>query len=384
MSEHNKTALALVVFCGIGVHIAMLGSRLVLSLQAIALGGDTFSVGLLLALYGLLPLLIAVPTGRWIDRTGVYLPMLWACAGMLVGLLVPAAFPDIAALCAGALMLGGSLMVMIISLNNLTGVLGRPEDRSSNFGWLALSYSIGMLIGPFAAGVGIDALGHRPTLIGLAAAPLAMLAALVFGRARLPRMRKAAPMRAQGLFDLLRPPHLRSMYFVFAAVSTGYELHGFLAPVYGNRIGLSASTIGVLGSSVALGMFAIRICAPWIMRRMNEWRILGLALVCAGILYALFVQLTSVPLLMLVSFLIGTAMGVTQPVSMALLHNAAPPGRTGEALGLRTMIMTSVQSITQLSLGAMSGVAGIAPVVWATSAAIAYVGWYANRRGSGK
>ena len=381
MLPHNKTALAVAMLCGAGVHIAMMGSRLTMSLQAISLGGDSFTVGLLLALYGLAPLFIAVPTGRWIDRTGVYRPLLWTCACMLAGLLIPAAVAHITALYAGALLLGAGVMMMIISLNNLTGAISSVADRPANFGWLALAYSIGMLIGPFAAGIGIDHIGHRSTLIALAASPLAMLGAIVFARRVLPRLSRAGPAKVRGMFDLFREPRLRGIYLVGAAVSAAYELHGFLAPVYGHRIGLSASTIGLLGSSVAFGVLGIRVAAPWLMTHVNEWRILGAALLGSGFFYALFVQLTNVPLLMLVSFLIGASMGVTQPVSMSLLHGASPEGRVGEALGLRTMIMNGGQSITQLSLGAVSGLAGIAPVIWAASAVIFCAGWYAERRG---
>lgn len=376
----GAAALLLVGFCGAGVHIAMAGGKLALSLHAISLGGDSFTVGLLLGLYGLLPLFISVPVGRWVDRIGALRPMLYSCAALVVGLLIPSVYASIAALCAGAIIQGASVMATIIALNNMTGALGRPEDRAANFGWLALSSAIGLLIGPIAVGVGIDTLGHGPTLIGLAIVALAILAVLAIERSRVPGTGREPTAKPKGLFDLFRHRPLRGVFVVSAAVATSYELHGFLAPVYGSHIGLSASTIGALASAVALGVFAIRVAAPFLLRRVNEWRLIATALMTAGFLYAIFVQVTNVPVLLLVSMLIGTAMGITQPVAMALLHNAAPPGRTGEAQGLRAMIMSSMQALAQISLGALSGAAGLVAVAWAVSAAVIAVGWYAHTR----
>src|ERR1700741_5307175 len=178
--------LALVVYCGMALHVVVMGSRIVLSLQAIALGGDQLLVGALLSLYGLIPLAISVPMGRWIDRIGVYRPLLGTTLAMLAGLLVPAAFPAIPALCMGALLLGGGLMTMVLCLNNITGNIGRPEDRASNFGWLAMSYSAGLLVGPLIAGFGIDHLGHRAALLILTVFPASMLILLMLGRKLLP------------------------------------------------------------------------------------------------------------------------------------------------------------------------------------------------------
>ena len=41
-------------------------------------------------------------------------------------------------------------------------------------------------------------------------------------------------------------------------------------------------------------------------------------------------------LLMALSFLLGLGLGCAQPIIMSLLYEASPPGRQGEAVGLRT------------------------------------------------
>ena len=52
------------------------GSRVVVSLYALHLGASQMTVGMLIALYSLCPMLIAVYVGKLADRVGPRLPML--------------------------------------------------------------------------------------------------------------------------------------------------------------------------------------------------------------------------------------------------------------------------------------------------------------------
>src|SRR3990170_3121802 len=65
------------------------GSKVVVSLDALALGANAFMVGVLAALYVLFPLLLAVYAGRISDRMGVRYPILFGSVGITAGLLVP-------------------------------------------------------------------------------------------------------------------------------------------------------------------------------------------------------------------------------------------------------------------------------------------------------
>jgi hypothetical protein len=49
-------------------HLAFVGARLTTTLFALNLGASEFTVGLLMALLAVLPMLLSVSTGRRIDR----------------------------------------------------------------------------------------------------------------------------------------------------------------------------------------------------------------------------------------------------------------------------------------------------------------------------
>jgi MFS family permease len=87
--DRAPTLLPVICLAVIG-HTAFTASRMTVSLAAIALQAPAFVVGLLLSLYALLPMLLSVSAGRWIDRVGTRLPMLLGSVIVSVGFVLPA------------------------------------------------------------------------------------------------------------------------------------------------------------------------------------------------------------------------------------------------------------------------------------------------------
>ena len=81
---------------------------------------------------------------------------------------------------------------------------------------------------------------------------------------------------------------------------------------------------------------------------------------------------------MALMFTLGLGLGAPQPMMLTLLHESAPPGRAGEALGLRTTLINGSQTIMPLLFGAVGAALGMAPVFWAISGALLAGGVFAN------
>ena len=69
-------AIYLIVLMSTLFNTALGGSRVAMSLLAIDLGANPFGVGLLAALYGVFPMLLAIYAGKLIDRVGARGPMI--------------------------------------------------------------------------------------------------------------------------------------------------------------------------------------------------------------------------------------------------------------------------------------------------------------------
>lgn len=362
-------------------HTGFVGSRVTVSLSAIDQQASPFTVGVLMALYAALPMLLAVAAGRLIDRVGVYGPLAASSALLALGILAPAAWPSLAMLHAAAVVIGTAFMVQHVAFNHAVGALGGAAERSVNFSWFALAFSVGGFVGPLAAGFAIDAAGYRAAFLALGAFPALGCALLVAGRRAIPAAHgtKAAPGERR-VAELLREPRLRAAFLFSGLLAMGWDLYTFALPIYGSRIGLSASTIGIVMGSFAAATFAVRLAMPAFARRLPEWSVVTAALLISGCAYALFPFFTQVPLLIALSFLLGIGLGCAQPMIMALLYSASPPGRQGEVVGVRTTMLNASHTLLPLAFGALGTVVGMGPVFWSMSAGLVAGGWHAGRR----
>jgi MFS family permease len=278
------------------------------------------------------------------------------------------------------MLVGTSFMYIHIAMNSVFGAHGTPEQRAVNFSWLALGFSISNSLGPLVAGFAIDGFGHAQAMLALGVFPVIALV-LVSLRARpLPRPEPVKVERRSGVLDLLRIADMRGTFIVSVLLAMGWDLYTFLMPLYGARIGLAAATIGVIMSTFAAATFAVRATMPLLVKRLRQWSVMSAALGVAGAAYVLFPFVASVPLLMALSFVLGLGLGCAQPIIMSLLYEASPPGRQGEAVGLRTSLLNGSHTMIPLASGALSATAGMSPVFWILAALLLGGAWFAGQR----
>jgi len=372
--------LAALIALGTCNHATLSGARVAVSLDALARGASPATVGVLMALFALLPVFLAVSVGRLVDRIGVRRPMLWGSAGTAVGAMLPFALPGLPALFAAAALTGASFMLFQVPAQRATGDLADTAERAARFSHLALGYSLSGFVGPLVAGLAIDHLGFRPAFALLAALPLVPVAVLSARRVALPRAPKATvSTTAGGMLELTRVPALRRLFLINAAFALGWDLHTIFVPIYGASIGLSAAGIGAILSAFAAATFLVRLAMPWIARRTTESQVLTVALGTAGVVYLAFPFVGSASVLAALSMVLGLGLGSGQPVVLALLHEHAPPGRAGEVVGVRMSLIQSMAVAVPLVFGALGTSLGLVPVFWTVGACLGTGGWYARR-----
>jgi len=368
---------------GLGIlnHTVLTGSRVTISLYALSLGSSTFVVGILMGLYAFLPMLLAVAAGRLTDRIGLRKPMLVGSCGVAIAAALPCFVSGIAPLFVTTALLGISFMLFQLATQNATGMFGHPSERAKHFAMLAMGYSVSGFCGPLVSGLTIDHAGFAGTFALLALLPLIPVGVLSWNLLKLPGPRPVAEDSAPGgVAVLFRNRHLRRVFIVNALLAVAWDLHSFFIPIYGATIGLSASRIGVILAAFAAATFIVRLFMGWIARRFSEFEVLAAALFVAATAYALFPFVKEVGPLIALSFALGLALGCAQPMVMSLLHNIAPAGRMGEAVGVRMSIINASTFAMPLLFGAVGSTLGLAPVFWSIGAALAGGGFFARRR----
>ena len=386
-STHNlhgpaRTRILALIAMMIMVHTAFTGGRVAMSLYAIQQHANTLTVGFIVACLSIVPMLISVHLGRWTDRVGITAPALISMVGVAIGVALPAVYESIAMLYVSSLILGSSFMVMHIGANNAVGHASSPQTRTQAFSWLAIGFSISSILGPVVAGFAIDHVGHARSFVVLAMFPLLALAVFLLRRpnADPPEINTERPAGAH-VMDLLRDPKMRAVFIASGMLSMSWDMFTFMVPVQGARIGLSASLIGILMGSFGVATFVVRLSLSWVSKRFTEWQVLTFALGTSAIGYGLFPLFNSFPVLMVLAFFLGIGLGSAQPMVLSLIHRVAPPGRTGEAIGVRTSFLNSSQVIMPLLLGGMGVAAGMVPAFWAIAAVLSAGTWFTGRIG---
>jgi MFS family permease len=378
-NTRRRTLVALIPLA-IANHAVLAGNRITVSLDAIARGASPFTVGVLMSLYAVFPMLLAISAGRVTDRLGARQPMLLGTAAIGVGALLPLLLPGMAALYASASIVGVGFMAFQVAAQNAAGELGVPAERARNFSLLAMGFSISGFVGPLAAGVAIDHFGFTATFALLAIVPFIPLVVLLRGRLALPGpVTPSGTHHHGGVRALMRHRMLRRALLLNAFFAVGWDLHLVFVPIYGARIGLSASSIGLVLAAFAAATFVVRLLIPALSLRITEHRILAGALFVAGAAYVAYPFATSLAALLPLSFGLGLALGTGQPMIMALLHTHAPPGRMGEAGGVRMSLINTMSFIFPLAFGAVGAALGLAPVFWSVGACLGAAGLVARR-----
>lgn len=372
--------LPLIIILMVLDHIAFNGSRVTVTLYAIHQGASALTVGVLVAMYALLPALLSVSAGRWIDRAGMEKPLLLGSATVGIGTMMPFLFPGLTVLYVTSVVVGVAFMLINVAAYHAVGELSLPEDRAVNFSYVALGFSTSAFIAPILSGVGIDHFGYRATFLLLAAFTILPILALSLKLVPLPVPKPRPYGAATGdVLDLLRDAQLRRLFITMAILTVAWDVYGFAIPVHGIRMGLSASEIGIVMATFAAATFTVRLATPFFVNRVNPWSMLVASLMIAGASFFALAFASSVGMMMALMFLLGLGLGAPQPMILTLLHESAPPGRAGEALGLRTTLINGSQTVMPLIFGAVGAALGMGPVFWTIAAVLIGGGLFADR-----
>ncbi|GAB7389161.1 MFS transporter [Bacillaceae bacterium] len=360
--------------------IALQGTRPIVSLFAHEQGAAAFTIGLLVSLYAVTPMLLAIRVGKWLDRYGARRMVMFGGSGVFVALLLPAIFPGIHTLFFSQLFIGLCQVCILMSMQKTVGNLS--GDRDKIIAGFSLTGSLGELIGPAVNGLAYDHFGFRSTYL-LASA--ITFAALVLGFVLKRDSWKSGETNGQepsgpssSTWKMLRQKNLRNALIISGLVLYSKDIFVAYFPVYASKLGLSATSIGMILSLMATMSIVVRLLQFWLVKVFGREYVLLTTLIISGLAY-IGVPFTALPVLLgCLAMLLGAGLGLGQPLSLVYVLNVSPADRQGEALGLRLTFNRASQFFAPLMFGTIGGIAGIVPV-FIVSGAILLAGAYFTR-----
>jgi MFS family permease len=346
------------------VHACMATTRVTASLWVLEQGYGEASVGLLLSLFAVAPIVLSLWAGRLADRHGFHRPVGVGVLMAGVGALLALGVQQLWAIATGCLLCGGAVAVAAVALQREAGLMAeQPGDLKRIFSWMALGPAMSNAVSPIIAGLLIDHVGMTASFAFAAALPLL---AWVLARKvpRNPPKVYTKSFREPAAWDLFRLPAYRRLLIVNLALSAGWDAHSFVVPVVGHARGLSAASIGLVLGSFAVAATLVRLAIVRFADDIDEAKALRGAMAVAMLTFAVYAWLPGTAGLICGSAMLGIALGSVQPMILSMLHSATPPERHGQALGLRMLTVNGATVAMPAGFGMLAAATALAAPMW--------------------
>lgn len=352
-------------------NLVLQGTRVLVSYRALALGGGAIEVGAITAAYALLPLLVALPIGRAVDRGAAVPTTRLGLFLAFLAILLCAWSPGLIVLGLANALLGVGQMLYTVAGQAVVPMWSPPASTDSRFGNLSLAISAGQFVGypiaGFLASVTDAGGGHvttAPTLLMLAAVAAATVPiGYVFAAPSHVRARRThnQGMRPSPL-SLLRAQGMKSAIFSSMTVLTGMDLLVAYLPVVGQDRGMSVGTVSFLLTVRVVATMASRATLGRMLRRTSRRLLLVLATLVPT-LPVLLVPLVSQPAV-LAAFMvaIGFFWGIGQPLTMTWVSTLADQDSRATAMSVRLAGNRIAQVGVPVVAGGIGAAVGVAAV----------------------
>lgn len=363
-----------IIFLTLLFQIALKGNILLVALYGLHLQATPTILGVIIASTSLLPMLLASIVGRLADQISNHLLLATGMIGS--GLALGGIYfleESIWVLLIVQFFFGFFQIIAVVSSQNFIGGLSSEATRAKNFSLYTLSVSIANFIGPLLVGLFIDLFHYPVTYLFLAICAIVPGLCFLF----LPiKKTSPAPSRKEKdvrFLQLLLHPQLRRVFVTSGIILTGVGLFEFYFPIYMNSLQLSATIIGIITGINAIGFIISRLLMQPLQKRFTPEQIIGGCLLIAGASFFLIPFIQTVPVLALLSLVVGLGLGCCQPLSIVMAYNASPAGHSGEVLGIRLTVNKAVQFAVPIIFGGISFL-GFFPIFWFNSVLLFFSG----------
>ena len=360
-------------------------ARVTISYRIIELGLSDIWIGVITAASAVLPVLLAVAIGRFVDRGNEVLTVrlgsvavVCSCLGYRFSdALLPQLILFTASLGMGhTLLMVSQQMLCVRAARNAVG-------REAAFGHFMVSTAIGQGMGPFIVGWlgGAQRIPPTQLLFGVALAIALTALALSFllrGRARAEGAGVATAATIP-VMELLRTRGVPTLMIASIITVSAQDLLVIFLPLLGAQRGIEVSHIGTMLMIRSITAVVSRLFYPSMIRIVGRVPLTVGTMAAAAIGLMIVASPAPLPLLYVAMAVTGFGLGIAATLSISNMVDISPPGARGMALSLRItgnrVGQVSVPVLASLVAAAMGagGIFVIMALALASSAATVHV-----------
>jgi predicted MFS family arabinose efflux permease len=322
--------------------------RVATTYRAVELDLSVVWLGVITAVYAVLPIAIGVPIGRFVDR-GYDAATTWMGGGLLiVGCAGFVLFPNLAGILVATAILGTAHLLFVVSQQIQCTRCGTgPGAMERAIGNYMVANAAGQGVGPYIVALSGGSASVRPTqllfAIGLGGAVLTAACALLTqstGAHKLPVDRAKVPLR-----DLLFAPGLTTIIVVSVITVVAQDLIVVYLPLLGSDRAMSVDAVGTLLAIRAVASMLSRLIYARLHVAFGRIPLTLISTFVGAIAYTLLAFPLPLPLLYAAIAVAGFALSISITASIAGVLAIASGGAIGTANSLRTMASRVGQSI---------------------------------------
>jgi len=173
------------------------------------------------------------------------------------------------------------------------------------------------------------------------------------------------------------PPVVRKYLFgamlASMMVTGAVDLIALYLPALGVKRGIPAATIGIILSVQSIASMISRLFLSRLVKKLGRSESITLSTVLAAITISILIFPLPLPMIAVALFLVGSCLGVGQPLTMTIISITVPPPARGMWLAIRLAANRFGQSAVPGAIGLLAAPFGVSGVFFATSISLAVV-----------
>jgi len=364
----------------VGVQAISYALRPALSYAVLGLGYGPAWLAVLTAAFAVPPLLLALTTGRLVDRVGERPGMLVGGLGLtLAAVLAYAGRSHLGLLVAATGLLGVGIVFSMVGEQSAVAARSGAGGMDRTFGVYTFLTSVGQGLGPLLLLIPPTGPSRTPPLAPIAVAcALAGVVVLVASGGFGTGHRRPAPAPRTPAVRLLALPGMWRAMLVSGLILASIDVTLTYLPAVAQAGGIAPAWLTAMLGARAVAQMLSRVNLGRMSRAFGRRRLTTTA--CA--VSALAVCALPLPFppaaLVAVAAVYGFAAGVCQPLTMGWVAQLAPAGTRGTVLSLRLAGNRVAQTVIPAFAGAAAAAAGVSGVLVLTGATLGVAAWSAG------
>ena len=334
--------LIITLFNSAALQASIYVVRPMITYKALELNGTGKTIGILGALYAILPVLVAVFFGKIVSRIGERAFLIIGSTGVLASSFLLSKSNSILSLGLLTSIAGVSHLAVMVGGQTMMANRSTHETYDRDFGYYTFSASFGQMCGPLLGGLVAGSNGVLPrstshafilasiiSLIGLI--PILLTRSL---NVSIKDVVKESGAKVR-VTDVMKHRGMKEAMFTSLVISTTIDILTIFIPLLGTELRITPVVVGViLGVRSAASMLS-RLFLGQLSQRFSSRSTLVISTTVATVALVAMYFTKSALLLGLIIFIVGFTLGIGQPLTMAWVSRISEPQERAMAITLR-------------------------------------------------